>query len=189
MTVKSINEAWARVNEIFPTDYDKDERSSERAGYPIYRSRIEHYDYICDLGTRLEINLASGRTINIWIDDSEAAAEAAEAAADVEMVENVLTVGLFDKDSEKQEVSTMAAKRIVSNILIDDFDIFAFTMIECNGVYKMQSTGRIVFEPSIRIEIATDSEIEIDEIIRALKKALNQESIMHKMTKSKIYFK
>lgn len=30
---KSAEEAWNRVNEIFPTDYAKDEDSSQRAGY------------------------------------------------------------------------------------------------------------------------------------------------------------
>lgn len=67
---KTMEEAWTKVNEIFPTDYAKDNDSSERAGYPIYRSTAEghYYDYICDLNNRLEINLAEGnQTINIWI--------------------------------------------------------------------------------------------------------------------------
>lgn len=67
---KSVQEAWDMVNTIFPTDYEKDEASSDRAGYPTYRSTAEdrYYDYICDLGDRLEINLHDGnRTINIWI--------------------------------------------------------------------------------------------------------------------------
>lgn len=65
---KSIQEAWDIVNTIFPTDYDENIQSSERAGYPIYRSTIEHYDYICDLGCRLEINLKDGnKTINVWV--------------------------------------------------------------------------------------------------------------------------
>lgn len=65
---KSIQEAWEIVNSIFPTDYDRDSQSSERAGYPIYRSSIEYYDYICDLGCRLEINLKDGnKTINVWV--------------------------------------------------------------------------------------------------------------------------
>lgn len=52
---KSAEEAWNRVNEIFPTDYAKDEDSSQRAGYPIFRSTADghFYDYICDLNDRL----------------------------------------------------------------------------------------------------------------------------------------
>lgn len=71
MKANSIQEAWNMANEIFPTDYEKDEESSQRAGYPIYRSTAEgrHYDYICDLNDRLEVNLADGnRSINIWIE-------------------------------------------------------------------------------------------------------------------------
>lgn len=64
---KSKQEAWEIVNELFPTDYALDEQSSERAGYPTYRSSVEFYDYICDLGNRLEINLSTNKTINVWI--------------------------------------------------------------------------------------------------------------------------
>lgn len=70
-TVNSISAAWAKVNEIFPSDYNKDEASSERAGYNVYRSPLNHYDYICDLGDRLEVNLANGETVNIWIKEEE----------------------------------------------------------------------------------------------------------------------
>lgn len=46
-----------------------DAESSDRSGYPIFRSNIEHYDYACDLGDRLEVNIKDGnRTINIWYD-------------------------------------------------------------------------------------------------------------------------
>ena len=70
MKVKNMNEAWSKANEIFPTDYQQDTKSSERAGYPVYRSTAEghYYDYICDLGDRLEINLSTGKTINIWVE-------------------------------------------------------------------------------------------------------------------------
>ena len=68
----SKQQAWEIVNQIFPTDYTEDRQSSERAGYPVFRSNIEHYDYICDLGNRLEINLKAGnRTINVWIVEPE----------------------------------------------------------------------------------------------------------------------
>lgn len=84
MKAYSIQEAWGMVNEIFPTDYKKDEESSQRAGYPIYRSTADgrYYDYICDLNSRLEVNLADGnRSINIWIESSpeETASESVEA--------------------------------------------------------------------------------------------------------------
>lgn len=69
--VKNYEEAWEIVNGIFPTDYEKDEEGSQRAGYPIYRSTADghYYDYICDLNDRLEVNLKDGnQTINVWIE-------------------------------------------------------------------------------------------------------------------------
>lgn len=45
--------------------------TTKRAGYPIFRSSVEYYNYICDLGDRLEVNLESGETVNIWIDETE----------------------------------------------------------------------------------------------------------------------
>lgn len=71
MKAQNINEAWTMAAEIFPTDYTKDDESSSRAGYPIYRSTSRNYCYICELGDRLEINLDDGRTINIWINPEE----------------------------------------------------------------------------------------------------------------------
>lgn len=152
MTVKNISEAWQKANEIFPTDYEKDEAASNTAGYNIYRSRLNYYDYICDY---------------------------------------ILTIGLNDRVTEKQEISNEAAKRMISEILINKYGVFAFTMFDCYGVYKMNSTGRIIQEPSIRIEIATFEPMNnIDEIIRVIKDSehLNQESIMKKHQISKIQF-
>lgn len=61
-------------------------------------------------------------------------------------------------------------------------------MIECSGVYRMESTGRIVREPSIRIEIASDEEIPAAEIIENIKKALNQETVMLEISESNISY-
>ena len=36
--VNSISTAWEVAASIFPTDYQKDEESSKRAGYPIYKT-------------------------------------------------------------------------------------------------------------------------------------------------------
>lgn len=197
MTVQNINKAWDMVNEIFPTDYEKDENASNTAGYNIYRSRLNHYDYICELGDRLEVNLANGKTVNIWIESSEdeasetATAENVTGKAEEIMHEYILTIGLNDRVTEKQEISNEAAKRMISEILINKYGVFAFTMFDCYGVYKMNSTGRIIQEPSIRIEIATFEPMNnIDEIIRVIKDSvhLNQESIMKKYQVSNISF-
>jgi hypothetical protein len=105
------------------------------------------------------------------------------------MTKTTLTIGLFDKDTESQKIGTESAKNIIANILLNVYDIFAFTMIECNGYYKMQSTGNIVNEPSIRVEIASDSMIEsLHDMVRDIKTELNQESVMVEITESDIQF-
>lgn len=104
------------------------------------------------------------------------------------MLKYQFTIGLFDKDTETQKISSPEAKNIIANILLNQFNIFAFTMFECSGVYKMESTGHIVFENSIRVEIAADAEIPAAEICKELKTVLNQESIMMEQETKNIYF-
>lgn len=109
----------------------------------------------------------------------------------MKMYEHFLTVGLFDKDTERQEIGTDKAKDFIAETLINDFDIYTFTMIDAAGVYRMQSTGAIVKEPSIRIEIAADEALTretVYRIIEALKDGLNQESVMYKMVESDVDF-
>lgn len=72
--VNGRDAAWKKVDEIFPTDYAKDDYRTERAGHPVYVSTAEGHenDYICDLGCRLEVNIAEGnKTTNIWISEEE----------------------------------------------------------------------------------------------------------------------
>ena len=74
MKVNSREEAWKLVNRFFPTDYEKDEVSSQNAGYPIYKSTSSDEEYrfarIADLNCRLEVNDGI-QTINIWIEEKE----------------------------------------------------------------------------------------------------------------------
>lgn len=69
---KSVSEAWETANKIFPTDYEKNEESSRRAGYPIYETTStdkRFYDFhISDLNTRLEVNMGN-ETVTIWIEE------------------------------------------------------------------------------------------------------------------------
>lgn len=75
MKVTSVEKAWEAANRIFPTDYMKDEQSSQRAGYPIYRSTADHVNaWISDLNCRLEVNIQNPDTKNIesttiWIEE------------------------------------------------------------------------------------------------------------------------
>ena len=97
-----------------------------------------------------------------------------------------LTIGLFDKDTKKQEIETESAKKLITKILIDKFNITAFTLI-----YQMSLDGSIIDEPSIRLEISTMEAIaerDYRNIIAELKKGLNQETIMIKVSASDIDF-
>ena len=70
--VNSVSEAWRTAERIFPTDYEKNEESSKRAGYPIYEttSTDERFSgfHISDLNTRLEVNMGA-ETVTIWIEE------------------------------------------------------------------------------------------------------------------------
>lgn len=87
--VKDSADAFNVAARFMPGDWNEDTQSSARAGYPVYRCYGEglYYNYICDLGNRLEVNLGDGSTVNVWIDDDAeedftAAPAAAAAPAD-----------------------------------------------------------------------------------------------------------
>lgn len=107
----------------------------------------------------------------------------------MKMYKYQLTIGLNDKDSHKQEIETESAKKEIINILLNDYEIVAFTMYECTGNYK-HDDGTIINENSIRIEIATEKrEKRIKNIIHNLCVKFNQESIMFEKSISLIAFK
>lgn len=97
----------------------------------------------------------------------------------------ILFCGLFDKDSKAQEISTLDAYKIASNLVTD---IIGFgTITEACGVYT-HDDGTIVQEPTLRIEV---SGIDIESMKRlalALKSAFNQESIGFEVVKSDFDF-
>ena len=68
VTTMTREKAW-RIAHKMIKDLQLDERSSAFAGYPIYRSELEYYDYVCDLGSRLEVNFSDDpKSINLWIE-------------------------------------------------------------------------------------------------------------------------
>lgn len=70
MKVNSKEQAWIEADKLFPTDYIKDEARSKNAGYDIYYSTCDGVNaWISDLEDRLEVNLATGETVNIWIEE------------------------------------------------------------------------------------------------------------------------
>lgn len=97
----------------------------------------------------------------------------------------ILFCGLFDQTTKAQEISTLDAYKIASNLLCD---IIGFgTITEACGVYT-HNNGEIVQEPTLRIEV---SGIELEPMKRlaiALKQAFNQESIGFEVVKSDFSF-
>lgn len=85
-----------------------------------------------------------------------------------------LFVGLNDKDSKQQEISTVDAYKIISNMITAIFD--GGTISEATGIYKHQD-GTFTTETTLRIEILFASAEQIKPFVAELKKVLNQETI------------
>ena len=97
----------------------------------------------------------------------------------------IIYLGLFDKNSKCQEISTLDAYKIASNLLID---IVGFgTISEANGVYT-HNNGEIVDEPTLRIEVS-DADVEtMKRLAIALKQTFNQESVGFEVVQTNFNF-
>ena len=90
-----------------------------------------------------------------------------------------LYVGLFDKDTKKQEITTTEALNKVNKILLQYVD--GATAYEGSGIYK-HINGSIVLEPNIIIILYYTNKKTVAKIIKELKRELNQESIGREQT-------
>ena len=86
-------------------------------------------------------------------------------------------VGMFDKDTKKQEISSQDFFNTVRKVMRLNF-ITNYTIYKCKGHYK--SDTMTVCEPSINIEIISDSLCVdlLDKIKFKLCYELNQEDIL-----------
>lgn len=93
------------------------------------------------------------------------------------MTRDTLTIGLFDKDTKRQKISSDMALRIVSDLVVQT--VGYGTIHNGNGIYT-HTNGQIVFEPSIIyfVDGEEEEESKIKSLAWMIKKALNQESIM-----------
>ena len=103
------------------------------------------------------------------------------------MTRYTLTIGLFDKDTKRQKISSDIAIRIVSDIIVN---IIGYgTVYQGNGIYT-HNNGSIVVEPSLIYFV--DGEKDLKDKVKILawsiKKALNQESIMMEESAVKMEF-
>jgi len=71
MKATNVKEVWSIADSIISGDYIQDGLRSQRAGYDIYVSTNGSQEFICDLGSRLEVNKAEGTSVNIWIETEE----------------------------------------------------------------------------------------------------------------------
>ncbi len=86
----------------------------------------------------------------------------------------VLSIGLNDKDTKKQEVSTTAAQSLVEDACIRLTE--GATVYKAKGVYKHNS-GEKVQENTIRVELYNANIERVKALCKYLKKSLNQEAI------------
>ena len=103
------------------------------------------------------------------------------------MTRYTLTIGLFDKDTKRQKISTDIAIRIVSDLVVN---VIGYGTIHTgNGIYT-HVNGEVVVEPSIVFFV--DGEKDLKDKVKTLawqiKKALNQESVMMEETAVKMEF-
>ena len=93
------------------------------------------------------------------------------------MTRYTLTIGLFDKDTKRQKISTDIAIRIVSDLVVN---VIGYGTIHTgNGIYT-HNNGSIVVEPSLVyfVDGEKEEESKVKTLVWMIKKALNQESIM-----------
>ena len=87
----------------------------------------------------------------------------------------IIYAGLNDKVTKKQEISTLDAYKVATNIFAAR--VGGATISEAVGVYTHQD-GEIVTEKTLRCEICSDDLEAVPRAALELKNALNQESIM-----------
>ena len=89
-------------------------------------------------------------------------------------IKNILYVGLNDKRTKQQEIDTLSAFKIATNIFIELTG--GATITEATGIYTHED-GTIITEKTLRCEIFNAEKQAIKKAIDNLKIALNQESI------------
>lgn len=83
-------------------------------------------------------------------------------------------IGLFDKETKRQEITTLDAYKMVANIF--KVTTGGATITEAVGIYT-HDNGDIVIEPSLRCEIFNADLESVYAAADQIKTALNQESI------------
>ena len=91
------------------------------------------------------------------------------------ITKHTLFIGLNDKDTKTQQISTIEAYKIIYNLL-QSVKYEGATISESTGFYTHKS-GVIVIEKSLRVEVLFATMDKTESFINLVKVALNQESI------------
>ena len=95
------------------------------------------------------------------------------------MKKYTLSIGLFDKDTKKQEITTEDAMRIASDACLV---LGGATIVpNCIGVYTHDDGTKIV-EPSMQIIIYGAEAADVKKLAKKLAALFNQESIAYEET-------
>lgn len=92
------------------------------------------------------------------------------------MKKTIFYIGLNDKDTKSQKISTLEAADIVSRLVLG-VGYPGATISESVGIYTHED-GAIVKESSLRVEILDSVPAKDEKLAQDFKKILNQESIL-----------
>lgn len=90
------------------------------------------------------------------------------------MTKTTMYVGLLDKDSKAQEVTTIDAYKVAANIFVATTG--GATITEGTGVYT-HDDGTTIIEPTLVCVIYGSTTENIEKAAKQLKVALNQEAV------------
>lgn len=100
-------------------------------------------------------------------------------------MKHTLYIGLNDKDTKTQLISTAEALHLVNTYCALVFD--GATVSTASGVYTHEN-GEITVETTIKVELFTDNENAVKTAASAFKDALNQETIGYTVEPVKLVF-
>ncbi len=134
-TAWSTANAWDIADKLFPGDYTRDDNSSERAGYPIYRATTEgSRAYICDLGDGLEINYDDGSSQRITIRPEVLEAERQQARELDDLTDKITWYqGELSKETAQRKAAE-EARALAQGELEDAREALADKEAECDDL-------------------------------------------------------
>ena len=92
----------------------------------------------------------------------------------LELKKFTLYCGLNDKDTKRQEISTLEAANMVRNACLSYTD--GATIFEADGIYR-HDNGELIAEKTLRVELMMVEQSVVRRIVDTLKSVLNQEAI------------